>query len=52
MTSVSGTVGYDDGRDEPIDRATLMGAPEAGLRVLAAATVALGLALVLRHVGP
>ena len=52
VSAISGTVAYRDGREEPIDRATLMGAPEAGLRVLAAATVALGLALVLRHLGP
>lgn len=52
VTAISGTVTYRDGGKRPIDRTTLMGAPETGLRVLAAATVALGLALVLRHVGP
>jgi hypothetical protein len=51
VSSVSGTVAYTDGREEPIEPASLMGAPEAGLRVLAAATVALAVALVLRHVG-
>jgi hypothetical protein len=49
VAAVSGTVHYTDGREEPIGRETLMGAPEAGLRVLAAATVALAVALVLRH---
>jgi hypothetical protein len=51
VTAVSGTVVYRDGREQPVDRATLMGAPETGLRILAAGTVALAVALVLRHVG-
>jgi hypothetical protein len=51
VTAVSGTVTYRDGREEPVESRTLMGAPETGLRVLAAATVALAVALVLRHLG-
>jgi hypothetical protein len=49
VASISGTVSYLDGRVEPIGRETLMGAPEAGLRVLAGATVALAVALLLVH---
>jgi hypothetical protein len=40
---------YRDGHEAPVGRETLMGAPEAGLRVLSAATVALAVALVLAH---
>ena len=50
VASVSGAVVYRDGREEAIGPASLMAAPEAGLRILAAATVALAVALVLRHV--
>jgi hypothetical protein len=49
VASVSGTVAYRDGREAPVGPETLMGAPEAALRVLAAATVALAVALVLGH---
>jgi hypothetical protein len=49
VMAVSGTIRYRDGREQPVDPQTLMGAPEAGLRVLAAATVALAVALVLAH---
>jgi hypothetical protein len=49
VVSVSGRIRYRDGREEPVGPETLMGAPEAGLRVLAAATVALAVALVLAH---
>jgi hypothetical protein len=48
---VSGTVEYHDGRREPVDAETLMGAPETALRVLAAATVTLAIALTLLHLG-
>jgi hypothetical protein len=51
VASVSGTVEYHDGRRERVDAETLMGAPETALRVLAAATVALAIALILRHLG-
>jgi drug/metabolite transporter (DMT)-like permease len=51
VASVSGTVVYNDGREEPVRPQSLMGVPEAGLRVLAAATVALAVALVLRSLG-
>lgn len=48
--SVTGTVEYADGEREPIDADTLIQAPESALQLLAAATTALGLALVLVHV--
>jgi hypothetical protein len=51
VASVSGTVVYNDGREEPVHPQSLMGVPEAGLRVLAAATVALAVALLLRSLG-
>jgi hypothetical protein len=51
VAEVSGTVVYRDGREQPVDRSALMGAPETGLRILAAANVALAVALVLRHLG-
>jgi hypothetical protein len=51
VASVSGTVEYHDGRREPVDAETLMGAPETALRVLAAATVTLAIALTLLHLG-
>jgi 4-hydroxybenzoate polyprenyltransferase len=49
VAAVSGTVRYRDGHEEPIEPGTLMRAPETGLRILAAATVALAVALVLVH---
>ena len=49
VDSVSGTISYADGRERQIDRESLMGAPEAALRVLAGATVALAVALLLVH---
>jgi hypothetical protein len=49
-TSVSGAIELNDGRREPITRESLIGAPEAALRALAAATVALAVALVLLRV--
>ena len=48
--SVTGTVEYDDGRSEPIDAETLIRAPESALQLLAGATAALALALLLLHV--
>jgi hypothetical protein len=48
--SVTGTVEYADGRREPIDADALIRAPEAALQLLAGATTALALALVLVHV--
>jgi hypothetical protein len=51
VASVSGTVAYRDGRQEPVTATSLMGAPETALRVLAAANVALAIALLLRHLG-
>ena len=50
VLSTSGTVEYADGTTEPIDAETLIRAPEAALQLLAAATTALALALVLVHV--
>ena len=47
---MKGTVEYDDGRSEPIDAETLIRAPEAALQLLAGATAALALALLLVHV--
>ncbi len=49
VESVGGTIRYFDGRDEPVDRATLMAVPERALRILSAAAVALAVALVLVH---
>jgi hypothetical protein len=46
VTAVSGTMLLDDGSSRPLDRETLLQAPEQALRVLAAAVVALALALV------
>ena len=48
--SVTGTVEYADGRSEPIDAETLIRAPEAALQLLAGATSAIALALLLVHV--
>lgn len=48
--SVSGTIEHGDGTVEAIDADTLIGAPEGALQLLAAATTALALALLLLHV--
>jgi hypothetical protein len=48
--AVSGTIVHADGTVEPIDAETLIRAPETALQLLAAATTALALALVLLHV--
>jgi hypothetical protein len=48
--AVSGTIEHVDGTVEQIDADTLIRAPEAALQLLAAATVALALALLLLHV--
>jgi hypothetical protein len=48
--SVTGTVEYEDGRTEAIDAETLIRAPEAALQLLAGATAAVALALLLVHV--
>ena len=45
VRSVSGTIELDDGRREPVTPSSLMGAPEAALRSLTAATVVLAAAL-------
>lgn len=50
LRSVSGTIELTDGTVERIDEETLIQAPERALQLLAAASVALGLALVLVHV--
>jgi hypothetical protein len=47
--SVSGTIVYRDGREEPLDEESLMRAPEAALKALAAAVVSLAVALVVLH---
>jgi hypothetical protein len=46
VTAVTGTVAMTDGTREEITAQTLMGAPETGLRLLAAAMVSLAAALV------
>jgi hypothetical protein len=43
--SVAGTIRYTDGTSDAIEPETLTRMPEAALRLLAAATVALALAL-------
>ena len=48
--SVTGTIRFADGDEEPLDAASLTRAPELALKALAAALVCLALALVLRHV--
>jgi hypothetical protein len=50
VISVSGTIERRDGDTSPITRATLMGSQETALRLLAAAAVALGAALLILHV--
>jgi hypothetical protein len=49
VSSVSGTISYADGREEAITSQRLIGAPETGLRILAAATVTLAVTLLLVH---
>jgi hypothetical protein len=48
--SVTGTILFSDGAEEPIDETTLTRAPERALKALSVAIVALAVALVLRHV--
>ena len=48
--AISGTIEHADGTVERIDADTLIHAPETALQLLAAATTALALALVLVHV--
>ena len=50
VRSVSGTIELDDGTVRHIDAETLIRAPERALQLLAAATTAVALALVLLHV--
>lgn len=50
LRSVSGTIELEDGTIEQIDAETLIRVPELALQLLAAATTALGLALILLHV--
>jgi hypothetical protein len=50
VSAVSGTIERTDGTTEQIDAETLIEAPERALQLMTAATVALGLALVLVHV--
>jgi hypothetical protein len=47
--SVTGTIVYRDGHEEPLTAATLLAPPELALRVLALATVALAAALLAAH---
>jgi hypothetical protein len=49
VESVSGTIRYRDGREERLDADALTRAPEAALKVLAAATVCLAVALLVLH---
>ena len=49
VLSVHGEISSRDGSTEPVTHETLMGSQERALRVLAAATVALGLALLAMH---
>lgn len=48
---VSGVITFTDGHEEPITEASLLRAPEAALRALTGATVALALALLALRVG-
>jgi hypothetical protein len=47
---VDGELELADGTTRAVDRAALLDAPEGALRIIAAATVALGIALVVLHV--
>ena len=49
VVRVSGEMELNDGTRVPVDAETLIRAPESGLQILAGATTALGLALVLLH---
>jgi hypothetical protein len=51
VARVTGELELDDGSREPITAATLAAAPEAALKALAAATVALALALLVLRLG-
>lgn len=51
VVAVHGEVELGDGTTEPLSRAGLLAAPEGALRALAAATVALGAALVVAQLG-
>ena len=51
VAQVTGTVRYQDGREEPLDAAALTRAPEAALRALSLAMVALAVALVWLRLG-
>jgi hypothetical protein len=51
VTEVTGTVRYRDGREEPLEAAALTRAPEAALRALSFAMVALAVALVWLRLG-
>ncbi len=46
VVQVTGTIRYRDGREEPLEAAALARAPEAALRALSLAIVALAIALV------
>ena len=48
---MTGTLRYRDGREEPLEAATLARAPEAALRALSLAMVALAVALVWLRLG-
>ena len=50
VADVSGVLELNDGRREPITRETLIAAPEAALRALTAAVIALAVALVMLRV--
>ena len=51
VVQLAGVLRYDDGREEPIETSMLTRAPEAALRALAAAMVALAVALVWMRLG-
>jgi hypothetical protein len=51
IAQVTGTIRYRDGREEPLDAAALTRAPEAALRALTLAMVALAVALVWLRLG-
>ena len=51
VVAIRGEVELADGTTEPLSRAGLLATPEAALRALAAATVALGAALVVAQLG-
>jgi hypothetical protein len=50
VVAVSGTIERSEGGSSAVTRETLMGTQETALRILAAAAVALGVALLLLHV--